>query len=96
MKKPSPKQNKNKKSGRSSRRNVDLEQVIINTAAIEDSPMAEEDIESPDYLFIVTHSFNVALLCHNVSSNSIDVVSRGKIAESMHERKDPPYPIFLG
>ena len=94
IKKPSPKPTK--KSGRSSRRNVDLEQVIINTEAADDLAMIDEDFEAPDYLFIVTQGFNVALLNHNVSNNSIDVVSRGKIAEQMHERKDPPYPIFLG
>ena len=52
IKKPCPKPTK--KSGRSSRRNVDLEQVIINTEAVEDSPMVDEDFEAPDYLFIVT------------------------------------------
>ena len=52
IKKPCPKPTK--KRGRSSRRNVDLEQVIINTEAVEDSPMVDEDFEAPDYLFIVT------------------------------------------
>ena len=56
----------------------------------------EEEEESPDYLFVITQGFNVALICHNLVSNSLEVVSRGKIAEMMHERKDPPYPIFLG
>ena len=74
--------------------------MIINTVVEDKNDDAqmeqEEDEETPDYLFVITQGFNVALICHNVVSNSLEVVSRGKIAEMMHERKDPPYPIFLG
>ena len=71
--------------------------MINTTDAAEDAPMAnEDDEEAPDYLFIITQGFNVALVCHNQANNNLEVVSRGKIAEMMHERKDPPYPIFLG
>ena len=70
--------------------------INTNTAEVNDTQMADEEEEAPDYLFVITQGFNVALLCHNLANNNIEVVSRGKIAEMMHERKDPPYPIFLG
>lgn len=79
---------------------------MIDTAGEQNEEFKEEkaqkidedmDEENPDYLFLITNNFNCALLCFSKGSMEIEVVSRGNIAEKLiHERKEPPYPIFLG
>ena len=91
------------------RKNRDIEHHMIDTteAAVTKEPAAEtenndhadqqQQLESPDYLFVILSNFNVALVCYSKKDHKIEVVSRGNISEKiLHDQKDPPYPIFLG
>lgn len=78
---------KNKSRSRGSR--VDVEQLMD-----EGGP---QDQAAPDYLFILTDSFHLALLAFNQETHKMEVVSRGNVAEKTNgEKREPPYSIFLG
>lgn len=51
----------------------------------------------PDYLFVLTQSFNCALVMYSPMGNRIDVVSRGCLSEKGNgDRRHAPFPIFVG
>ena len=50
-----------------------------------------------DYLFVLTQSFNCALIMYSPTSQRIDVVSRGCLSEKGNgDRRQGPFPIFVG
>lgn len=50
-----------------------------------------------DLLFVLTASFNCALIYYEKEAHSIEVISRGNLSEKgTGEKRERPYPIFLG
>ena len=57
----------------------------------------DQEQPQPDYLFVLTQSFNCALIMYSPMGNRIDVVSRGCLSEKGNgDRRQAPYPIFVG
>jgi hypothetical protein len=76
--------------GRRSIEEEDMEQDIQETQAV------RQDESTADYIFVLTQSFQCALLAYNSERNRIEVVSKGNFSEKPSvERKEPPYPTFL-
>ena len=108
IKKTEPKkQQTSARESRSKRRNKGEEKMIDTTGQDEVEEEKDQskfevenegvDEEPPDYLFLITNNFNCTLLCFSKSSQDIEVISRGNISERViHDRKEPPFPIFLG
>ena len=75
-----------------SRKRIDVEQLMEDEENI-----IEEAKLTPEYLFVLTDSFHCALLAYNQTQHSLEVVSRGNVAEKSNgERREPPYSVFLG
>ena len=52
--------------------------------------------ETPDYLFIVTKTYTICLVCFDAEQEKLVVISRGNVGEkAVYFQKQTPYPIFL-